>query len=152
MKKSKKILLSALCISFVSVIVILISSPFINDHKADMTEKTIESITLPKDTEIIEKHIVAGNLVGNGNHMDYYGGVLVKSALSLDELKNYYIANMGDEVCVEEQKTQYVAGIEHAPSGKGVISEDVSSGDYYMIYSFYPEGDDIWAYLDLRAH
>ena len=43
---------------------------------------------LPKNTELIESIYKAGKLVGNGNGMQYFGVILIKSELPLLFLKS----------------------------------------------------------------
>ena len=45
---------------------------------------------MPERTEIIDSVSLAGKLVGNGNGVQYFGAILLKSKLSLNDLEDYY--------------------------------------------------------------
>ena len=67
-----------------------LSIPLINNHTAYKVEKALCEITLPEKTELIESLSQAGKLTGNGNGMQYFGAILIRSELSLEELETYY--------------------------------------------------------------
>lgn len=64
----------------------VISVPLINKHFAYKVEKALCEIPLPEETELIESLSCAGKLTGNGNDKQYFGAILIKSALTLEEL------------------------------------------------------------------
>ena len=64
----------------------VISLPLINNHTAYKVEKALCEIPLPEETELIESLSLAGKLTGNGNGMQYFGAILIRSELSLEEL------------------------------------------------------------------
>ena len=68
----------------------VISIPLINNHTAYKVEKALCEIPLPEETELIESLSQAGKLTGNGNGMQYFGAILIRSELSLEELETYY--------------------------------------------------------------
>ena len=68
----------------------VISLPLINNHTAYKVEKALCEIPLPEKTELIESLSQAGKLTGNGNGMQYFGAILIRSELSLEELETYY--------------------------------------------------------------
>ena len=72
----------------------VISLPLINNHTAYKVEKALCEIPLPEETELIESLSQAGKLTGNGNGMQYFGAILIRSELSLEELETY-VANDG---------------------------------------------------------
>ena len=72
----------------------VISIPLINNHTAYKVEKPLCEIPLPEETELIESLSQAGKLTGNGNGMQYFGAILIRSELSLEELETY-VANDG---------------------------------------------------------
>ena len=82
MKKIKLVGILAAVVLIGSVI----SIPLINDHTAYKVEKTLCEIPLPEETELIESLSQAGN----GNGMQYFGAILIRSELSLEELDAYY--------------------------------------------------------------
>ena len=71
----------------------VVSIPLINNHTAYKVEKTLCEIPLPEETELIESLSQAGKLTGNGNGMQYFGAILVKSVASY--FTYFYCANYG---------------------------------------------------------
>ncbi len=67
-----------------------LSIPLINNHTAYKVEKALCEIPLPEETELIESLSRAGKLTGNGNGLQYFGAIVIRSELSLDELDAYY--------------------------------------------------------------
>ena len=61
-----------------------------NNRFADQLEKRILDYPLPPHTELVDSISVAKKLYGNGNGMQYFGGILVGSNLSEEELYAYY--------------------------------------------------------------
>lgn len=61
-----------------------------NNHIADALEERLLSCPLPPETERIDSISVAGKVEGNGNGMQYFGAILVQSALDEDALTAYY--------------------------------------------------------------
>ena len=82
MKKIKLVGILAAVVLIGSVI----SIPLINNHTAYKVEKALCEIPLPEETELIESLSQAGKLMGNGNGMQYFGAILIRSDLSLEEL------------------------------------------------------------------
>ena len=111
------------------LLALLIAAPMVNDHKAKKTADKLADLPLPDKTEYIEQAYKAGKLVGNGNGMQYFGAVLIKSELSAEELQEYYLRfATNDEDCV-----------------------DILGDNYYMVYSW---GDNptIFHSFDIRGH
>lgn len=134
-----------------SITVCAISISFANDYSADKTAKEIKEIPLPENTEFVELISRAGKFTGNGNGMQYFGAMLIKSDLSLVELDEYYSAYRENEwdYVVEVQDSREVECIEHSHIW---FSTDVEpSESYYIVYSWgsavSPLGD-----FDLRGH
>ena len=80
MKKLKLVGILAAVVLIGSVI----SIPLINNHTAYKVEKALCEIPLPEETELIESLSQAGKLTGNGNGMQYFGAILIRSDLSLE--------------------------------------------------------------------
>ena len=76
-------------IFFITLTIILftlyIVSPIVNDNVAKKTADELVEIPLPNNTAFIESIYKAGKLVGNGNGMQYFGAILIKSELSVEE-------------------------------------------------------------------
>ena len=86
----------------------VVSIPLINNHTAYKVEKTLCEIPLPEETELIESLSQAGKLTGNGNGMQYFGAILIRSDLSLEELDAYYSRYRSNEwECLVKQSCKY---------------------------------------------
>ena len=139
-------------IVFLVVIVLIvgfiISIPLVNNYSANNVEQELLRIALPDNTEMIESLSIAGKVVGNGNGMQYFGAILIKSEHTLDELFNYYSGKV-DHVAVNKQKTQKIEVIDHSLSFSSNIDEE--DDDYFIVYLF---GDGIFPFseLDIRGH
>ena len=128
----------------------VISLPLINNHTAYKVEKALCEIPLPEKTELIESLSQAGKLTGNGNGMQYFGAILIRSELSLEELETYYSDYRSNEweYLVEIQKGQSIEVIDH---GGLQFSEEIKGSGYYIIYSW-GSGDSLLKELDMRGH
>lgn len=147
----KKIMTFTICIIVaISISFYIIIIPLFNDHYAKQVERKLRTTPLPRETEIIDSVSQAGKLVGNGNGMQYFGAILLKSKLSLNDLEDYYSAYQKNEwsYIVEPQKTQIIKVVEHSRIS---FSEKVDGDGYYIVYSW-GNGPDILEELDIRGH
>lgn len=143
----KKVLIPVLIV-IVLLIGFIVSIPLVNDRTAKYAEKQLVEVALPDNTEMIESISKAGKLVGNGNGMQYFGAILIRSEQSLDELSVYYLQKMPD-VVVKEQKSQAIECVEHGElSFKTPITE---TKDYFIVYLF-DSGISPFSDLDIRGH
>ncbi len=128
----------------------VISIPLINNHTAYKMEKALCEIPLPEETELIESLSQAGKLTGNGNGMQYFGAILIKSELSLEELETYYSDYRSNEweYFVEIQEGQSIKVIEHKALQ---FSEEIEDSGYYIVYSC-GSGNSLLKELDIRGH
>lgn len=128
----------------------VISLPLINNHTAYKVEKALCEIPLPEETELIESLSRAGKLTGNGNGMQYFGAILIRSELSLDELDAYYSDYRSNEweYLVEIQEEQSAKAVDH---GEVQFSEEVKGDEYYIVYSW-GSSNSLLDELDLRGH
>lgn len=65
-------------------------TPLVNNGTLSIFASQINSNNLPENTVVIEKEARCGKLNGNGNGMDFFACALIKSDLSLNELKRFY--------------------------------------------------------------
>ena len=93
----KKIINKALfIITLIPILLILlvvlpfIISPIINSITLSGFAKQINNIPLPAGTELIEKEAICGKLNGNGNGMDFFACILIKSDMTINQIKKYY--------------------------------------------------------------
>ena len=131
-------------------LVVMIAAPIVNDNMAKKTANELVDLPLPDNTELIESIHKAGKLVGNGNGMQYFGAILIKSELSLDELKEYYLEFADSEwkCIVENQINTDVGIIEHT---RLTFKTDIEGNNYYIVYSW-GDNNTIFHELDIRGH
>ena len=127
-----------------------LSIPLINNLIAYKVEKALCEIPLPEKTELIESLSQAGKLTGNGNGMQYFGAILIRSELSLEELDAYYSDYRSNEweCLVETQERQPIEVIDH---GTLQFREEIKDSGYYIVYSW-GSGNSLLEELDIRGH
>lgn len=125
----------------------LVSIPIVNDRAAKRTAESIKDIELPEHTEYVETFSEAGKLVGNGNGMQYLGGILIKSDLLLADLQAYYGQKDGSCI-VEAQSGKKIRFIEH---GEVTLSADIAGDTYFIVYAW-GSNDSFFGELDIRGH
>ena len=132
------------------LIFILVISPFINDALAKETADGLVDLPLPNDTEYMESVYCAGKLVGCGNGMNYYGAILIKSDLSLEDLREYYsgYAENEWECVVEDQIGSDIEMIEHEQLS---FKTDVEGDEYYIVYTW-GSHDNFFSFFDIRGY
>ena len=137
-----------LLVAIILIVSCAVSIPLINNLTAKKVEKQLLAVSLPEHTTMIESVSATGKLVGNGNGMQYFGAMLIKSELTLDELSAYYAQNTAN-VVVKEQQTQKIECVEH----QALSFDTTLTGEdhYYIVYLF---GDSISPLfdLDIRGH
>ena len=128
----------------------VISISFINNNIAYKVEKELCETPLPEKTELIESISRAGKLTGNGNGMQYFGAILIRSDLSLEELDAYYSGYRSNEweCLVETQEGQSIEVIDH---GTLQFTEEIKDSGYYIVYSW-GSGNSPLEELDIRGH
>lgn len=146
----KKILVIVVLTAVMILLSILTAAPIINDAIAKKTANELVHFRLPNNTELIESVYKAGKLAGNGNGMQYFGAILIKSELSLDELKEYYseFADSEWNCIVENQTNTDIEMIEHE---KLTFQADIDGNNYYIVYSW-GNNNTIFHELDIRGH
>lgn len=146
----KKILSVTICIFAISISLFVVGIPLANNHYAEQVEKELRETPLPEKTEIIDSVSQTGKLVCNGNGMQYFGAILLKSKLSLNNLEDYYSAYQKNEwsYMVEPQKTQIIEAVEHS---RIRFSEKIDDEGYYIVYSW-GDGPELLEELDIRGH
>ena len=77
----KKIIICVFLI-FIGIVGMYLYVNISNDEIAQKLEKWLLSTDLPDNTEIIDSISISGKLVGNGNGMQYFGAILIKTDLS----------------------------------------------------------------------
>ena len=146
----KKLLVVIIFIVVISISLFVVVIPLTNNHYAKQVEKELRETPLPEKTEIIDSVSLAGKLVGNGNGMQYFGAILLKSKLPLNDLEDYYSVYQKNEwsYMVEPQKTQIIEAVEHS---RIRFSEKIDDKGYYIVYSW-GDGPELLEELDIRGH
>ena len=128
----------------------VISIPLINNHTAYKVEKKLCETPLPEKTELIESLSQAGKLTGNGNGMQYFGAILIRSDLSLEELDAYYSGYRSNEweYLVDIQEGQEIEVVDHSTLQ---FAEQIESKGYYIVYSW-GDGNSLLKEIDIRGH
>lgn len=146
---------------FVFVISLFIFTPLINDYRLSAFAHQLDASSLPRSTTQIEQKTICGKLNGNGNSMDFLVCTLIKSDLSLDELKQYYNSmtfkavrnDEGHKVQIEvlhsngsEVKNKY---LQHGRIHFHALKNNLDYSSYYIVLLYdggYP------ANFDVRGH
>lgn len=150
----KKTLITAVLLPIILItlfVLFVLSVPIVNNITAATVLSDIKNIPLPENTEYVDGISAAGKFTGNGNGMQYFGAMLIKTDLSLDELNSYYSDYRENEfrLLVEKQESGEIAVIEH---GSLAFESELSQDEnYYIVYSW-GDGIDLFADLDLRGH
>ena len=150
MKKTRNIGISLGILVLVSFLAILFGVPIINNITAANVKNELLALPLPDNTELIDSVSKAGKLVGNGNGMQYFGAILIKTELSEKELATYYQQFAINEwnCIVERQTTKQIEMIENDTVSFNIAPD---YDQYYIIYSW-GESNFFLRDLDLRGH
>ena len=145
-----KKMLKRMAIPLIVIVLItgmMIAIPIVNNYSAYAVEKQLCALALPNQTERVESLSQAGKFVGNGNGMQYFGAILIRSELSMDELLIHYQTALPG-VVVKKQTAQQIECIQH-----GSISFDSAiDGDNYYIVYYFGSGIELFSQLDIRGH
>ena len=147
----KKVLVTIVLTVVIIFLSVLVAAPIVNNYMAKKTADELADLPLPNNTEFLESINKAGKLIGNGNGMQYFGAILIKSELSLEELKEYYKVFAENEwnCLVENQpSTDVIIMGEHT----GLAFKTCIEGEnYYIVYSW-GDNNTIFHELDIRGH
>jgi len=154
-QKNKMRLWIRVTMVFVAVVLLLfaVGIPIANNAIALGVENDLKDIPLPENTALVESTSKAGKMVGNGNGMQYFGAILLKSDLSLEELDAYYQTyRSGSFDClIAEQVSNDILVVEH---GDLAFRHDEYGVGYYIVYTWgsAPDWARDWLDTDLRGH
>lgn len=143
----------SLPIIFIAVIVLLlVASGPINDIIAANIVKGLTQNPLPEKTEIIEEKAVAARMCGNGDGVQYFGALLLKSDLTLDELRAYYSQFSDSDDCnvVDHQYGKDIKQNELPALQTVSFNKDIDDDNYYILYTW-GNYNGIFKYLDIRG-
>ncbi len=150
LKIISKILCGTVIFLFLLIAAVYIIGGIANDLAAKAVVDKIKEIPLPENTEIIDDISVAGKLVGNGNGMQYFGAIWIRSDLALWELEGYYSGYRKSEFdfILQEQPQRKITLIEH---GDYNFKAEKPQGRCYIVYSW-GDGDGLFEHFNLRGH
>lgn len=147
----KKVLVAIVLAVVIIFLFVLITAPIVNDNVAKKTANELADLPLPNNTEFIESINKAGKLIGNGNGMQYFGAILIKSELSLEELIEYYKGFAENEWnCIVENQIDSDVIIMKEHTGL-TFKTDMEGDNYYIVYSW-GDNNTIFHELDVRGH
>lgn len=150
MKAARILSKSLILILLAAVIFLLFGVPAVNNLTAVRVKDALCALPLPEQTERIDAVAKAGKLVGNGNGMQFFGAILIRSELSEQELAAFY-----RPYAANEWSCQVVRQI--SPRIESIELDTVSfkafpdSGSFYRVQTW---GDSSFALRDwdLRGH
>lgn len=138
---------------FIAIILFLfiISRP-INDKVAYNIVKELKQLPLPENTTVVEEKAIADRLCGNGDGVQYFGALLLKSELSLEDLEAYYSQFGGGMYSniVEHQYDKTIKQDELALHQENAFNTSIDDENYYILYTW-GNYDSIFTYLDPRG-
>lgn len=151
MKHNKffKILLLAPAIFLTIIFLLMFISRPINDNIAYNVVTELKQIPLPKNTVIVEEKAISDRLCGNGDGVQYFGALLIKSDLSQEDLITYY-SQFSKKYHVEPQYDRRIKQDELALHQDNSFHTSIDSDDYFVLYSW-GDYDSIFTYLDWRG-
>ncbi len=136
------------------LVLLIIGIPVGNDLIALGVSKSLRNTPIPDNTEIIDYTSRAGKLVGNGNGMQYFGALLLKSQLTLEELDKYYSQYRENDwsFLVSKQKSSQIEFVEHGYLGFNSLEDTVDFTNYYVVYTWGSNINNWLLDFDLRGH
>ena len=138
-KYLKRALILTLCYNILKVVCVIgVLVPLHNSYIANEVEVSLLEAPLPENTEYIESLNASGQLLNNDGDINFFGGMLIKSELSEDELNEYYakIRENHNDYLIESQDTSEISVIENGDYSFEHL-ENVSDFDnYYLVYSW----------------
>ena len=149
--KNKTIII--ILVTIIAFIGIILFINIQNDLIANNTKKELINTQLPNDTKIIDSISVAGKLTGNGNGMQYFGAILIKTDMSKEELESYYKDYRKDDwsFLVSKYDNNKIEQIEHGDYKFKKYNES-DKEKYFIVYSWGSSKNSFVSEFDLRGH
>lgn len=160
-KEGREIMKKGIIIGIIILFILLIIGlplyiVLMNNEIANRTTEELANIQLPENTQMVDTISIAGKVSGNGNGMQYFGAVLLKTNLSEEELDTYYQQYRGNssKFLIKKQETEKIEVIDKPGYYFQTFNEE-DKEKYYILYS-YGSADGIFLEdlleLDLRGH
>lgn len=149
--KTIKILKILAVICIVVVVSGNIAVTIVNNNAAKDVEERLRKLPLPENAELVDSVSQAGKVTNHANGMQYYGAILIKSDLTLNELRDFYAKKSkyeGDCIILKhgEHELDFASGDKKL--GFGDYSKKAKH--YYIIYSW-GQGPKHFENMDLRG-
>ena len=138
-KYLKRALVLTLCYNILKVVCLIgVLVPLHNSYIANEIEDSLIETPLPENTEFIESMNASGKLVGSGSNMNFFGGMLIKSELSEDELNKYYseIRKHQNDYLIKSQDTAEISVIKNGSYTFEHLENVADFDNYYLVYSW----------------
>lgn len=149
----KKVIIYTVLIAVAIILSLIFSVPVVNDRIAYEVMNELKKTPLPQNTVLCDSLSMAGKLNGNGNGMQYFGAILIRSDLNTEELNNFYEQYRKNEwsYVVEEQCNTEISIVEHYTLEFSFLSNINEIEKYFIVYSW---GESTYPLsgLDLRGH
>jgi len=139
----------------VSAILLFIIVPLINNSVAASIRRDLENLPLPAQTELIDSLSAAGNLVSQGNKVQTFGAILVRSELSLEELSAHFSQYRIDNewhIQVEMQYSRNIGFMRERERFTFNLSTDAPLENYFIVYAWGPTNGVLDGLFDLRGN
>lgn len=152
MEKLGKAVKIAFYFMLIMICLFIISIPVVNNLTAKGVENHLKKLPLPPETELAASVSRADKLTGNGNGMQYFGAILLRSELTLDELKAFYAQYRRTEwECnVVSQREPGLDFLENYDELRFSQYDDAPRS-YYIVFSW-GDGTEPFVSWDLRGH
>lgn len=152
MRKSGKVLKTVFYALLTFFCLCAISIPVVNNLTARGVENYLKNLPLPPETELAASVSRADKLTGNGNGMQYFGAILLRSELTLDELEAFYAQYRRTEweCTVVSQKESGLDFLEYYEDLRFSQYDD-APGSYYIVFPW-GDGTEPFVSWDLRGH
>ena len=144
-KKAKIVITAIVVFLFLSPILFNITIMVVNDLIAVSVKNDLQKLPLPENAEFVSSYSAAGKFVGNGNGMQYFGAILIKSELSLEEITEHYSSFDHPYIRVSEQRGKEILVLDH-----GDHAFRVKYDNCYIVYDW-GSANDIFEQFDIRG-
>jgi hypothetical protein len=167
-KQAKKNKIKRVALVFLIFLIFLLLYPFItgpfivgpivNDAIARGVRNDLLALPLPAETEVIDSMFAAGNLVSQGNKIQYLGAILIRSELILEELNEHYSRFRNDmwSYQVREQRWARIEidTFQNVSLSFRISAEEEPLENHFIVFTW---GNHYWrsnffTSFDIRAH
>ena len=130
-----------------------------NDHIAEKMRQQLVNCPLPEWTSLLDSRSIAGKMLGNGNGMQWFGIILLKSPLDEASLSDWFNDNMdvdknAEYITILKQDSPYIFEFSDRQFA-GYTSEDGCYQVRFVKESSVGSEGSFWDALlncDLRGH